>query len=210
MNELWKVRLNNGLIKLGVMVMDVSKAFTGFNHEPLWPILKAYGLRTNTVTLMGSSLKSRLQHYKKDNSLIKLRELLDGFIQAFISGLLLFKISINTFFYFFKIMTFQTMLWTVLCKHMIETFLIPQWFHNDFMVLNSDECFIMSLGIDDELQPDLVCGSETLKNSKQEKVLGVTIDNRLNFATHFLNIAKNANIKFNTLIQKCLNTKQKN
>ena len=68
----------------------------------------------------------------------------------------------------------------------------------------------MSLGIDDELQSDLVCGSETLKNSKQEKVLGVTIDKRLNFATHILNITKNANIKSNTVIQKSLNTKQKN
>ena len=77
------------------------------------------------------------------------------------------------------------------------------------MVLNSDQCFIMSLGIDDELQSDLVCGSEMLKNSKQEKVLGVTIDKRLNFATHILNITKNANIKSNTLIQKSLNTKQK-
>ena len=60
------------------------------------------------------------------------------------------------------------------------------------------------------MQSTLVCGSKTLKNSKQEKVLGVTIDSRLNFATHFLNITKNANIKFNTLIQRCLNTKQKN
>ena len=38
-----------------------------------------------------------------------------------------------------------------------------------------------------------------LKKSKQEKVLGVTIDNKLNFATHLLNITKNANIKFNAL-----------
>ena len=48
----------------------------------------------------------------------------------------------------------------------------------------------------------------TLKNSKQEKVLGVTIDNKLNFAKHLLNITKNANIKFNALtrVQKCMTT----
>ena len=48
----------------------------------------------------------------------------------------------------------------------------------------------MLLGVDDELQTNLVCGNETLKKGKQEKVLGVTIDNKLNFATHLSNIAK--------------------
>ena len=69
----------------------------------------------------------------------------------------------------------------------------------------------MLLGVDDELQTNLVCGNETLKNSKQEKVLGVTIDNKLNFATHLSNITKNANIKFNALtrVQKCMTTDEK-
>ena len=49
----------------------------------------------------------------------------------------------------------------------------------------------MLLAVDDELQTNLVCGNATLKNSKQEKVLGVTIDNKLNFATYQSNITKN-------------------
>ena len=57
----------------------------------------------------------------------------------------------------------------------------------------------MLLSVDDELQTNLVCGNKTLKNSNQEKVLGVTIDSKLNFAMHLLNIIKNANIKFNEL-----------
>ena len=56
-----------------------------------------------------------------------------------------------------------------------------------------------------------MCGNETLKNSKQEKVLGVAIDNKLNFATYLSNIPKNANIKFNALtrVQKYMTTDQK-
>ena len=57
----------------------------------------------------------------------------------------------------------------------------------------------MLLGVDDELQTNLVCGNESLKNSKQEKVLGVTIDNKVNFETYLSDITKNANIKFNAL-----------
>ena len=47
-------------------------------------------------------------------------------------------------------------------------------------------------GADDEFQNDLVCGNETNKN-RQEKVLAVTIHNKLNFTKHLLNIIKNAN-----------------
>ena len=67
------------------------------------------------------------------------------------------------------------------------------------MVLNPDKCSFILFGVDDESQTNLVWENETLKNSKQEKVLGVTIDNKLNFKTHLLNITKNANIKFNEL-----------
>ena len=50
--------------------------------------------------------------------------------------------------------------------------ILSNWFYNNFMVLNPDKCFFMLLGVDNELQTNLVCGNETLKNSKQEKVLG--------------------------------------
>ena len=75
----------------------------------------------------------------------------------------------------------------------------------------SDKRLRIHYGVDDELETNLVCGNETLKNSKQEKVLGVTIDNKLNFATHLSNITKNANIKFNALtrVQKYMTTDQK-
>ena len=46
----------------------------------------------------------------------------------------------------------------------------------------------MLLGVDDSLQTNLVCGDEMLKNTKREKVFGVTLSNKLNFATHLLSI----------------------
>ena len=50
-----------------------------------------------------------------------------------------------------------------------------------------------------------------MKFSKQEKVLGVTIGNELNFATHLSNVTKNANIKFHALakVQKYMTTDKK-
>ena len=79
------------------------------------------------------------------------------------------------------------------------------------MVFNPDKCSFMSLGVDDELQTNLVCGNETLKNSKKEKVLRVIIDNKLNFEMNPSNITKNVNIKFNaqTRVEKYMNTDKK-
>ena len=57
----------------------------------------------------------------------------------------------------------------------------------------------MLLGVHDDLQTILVCANRTPKNSKQEKLLEVTIDNKLNFATYLINITEGANIKFNAL-----------
>ena len=70
-------------------------------------------------------------------------------------------------------------------------------------------CFLTQLN--DSLQTSLVCGDGILKNTKQEKVLGVTLDNKLNFATHLLNISKDASKKFNALtrVQKYMTNDQK-
>ena len=89
--------------------------------------------------------------------------------------------------------------------------ILSKRFCNNFMVLNSDKYSFMLLGVDDELQPNLLRGNETIKNSKQEKVLVATNKNKLNFATHLLNITKYANIKFNALarVQKYMTTDQK-
>ena len=75
------------------------------------------------------------------------------------------------------------------------------------MVLNPDKCSFMLLSVDDEL----VCRNETLKNNKQEKVLGIIIVNKLNFVIHLLNITKNFHSKFNALtrVQKYMSTGQK-
>ena len=66
------------------------------------------------------------------------------------------------------------------------------------MVFNPEKRSFMFLGVDDPSQTNLVYGDQILEKSIQEKVLGVTLDNKLNFATHLLNITKNTN-KFNAL-----------
>ena len=55
----------------------------------------------------------------------------------------------------------------------------------------------MLLGYDHKLQTDQMYVNETPKTSKQEKVLSITIENKLNFATDLVNTTKRSDSKFN-------------
>ena len=63
----WKVRLNNGS-KVGVIILDLCKAFDSLNHELLLEKPTAYGSDSNSVTFMKTHLTNRLQRCKINNS----------------------------------------------------------------------------------------------------------------------------------------------
>ena len=67
------------------------------------------------------------------------------------------------------------------------------------MVLNPGKCHFMLLGIKENEQFDPICNDITLKHSSHENILGVTIDNKLSFDEHIINICKTANKKLNVL-----------
>ena len=79
------------------------------------------------------------------------------------------------------------------------------------MVLNPDKCFLMLFAVKDELQTDLVSNNVTIRNSKDEKVLGITFDIKLEFSSHLTSITKKASIKLNafTREQKYMTPEQK-
>ena len=83
MIQSWKVRLNNGS-KVGVIIMDLSKAFDSLNHELLLTKLKAYGLHShsNSVTFMRSYPTKRLQRFKINNSFSEWGKVLNGVPQG--------------------------------------------------------------------------------------------------------------------------------
>ena len=63
------------------------------------------------------------------------------------------------------------------------------------MVLNPGKCHFMLFSIKENEQFDLICNDITLKYSSHEKILGVTIDTKLSFEEHIINIWKTANKK---------------
>ena len=66
------------------------------------------------------------------------------------------------------------------------------------MILHSDKCYFLNLGFQ-HAQPNFSYDNITVKNVPEEKILGITIDNKLTFKRHLKNICKKANQKLNTL-----------
>ena len=97
MIQSWKVRLYNGS-EVGVIIMDLSKAFDCLNYELLLAKLKTYSVDSNSVNFIESYLTNRLQRCKINNSFSEWRKVLNSVPQGSILGPLLFNIFLNDIF----------------------------------------------------------------------------------------------------------------
>ena len=79
------------------------------------------------------------------------------------------------------------------------------------MVLNTGKCHFMCLGKNTENEI-FIFKDTIMNNSKEEKILGVTIENRLTFTSHIRELCKKASQKISALsrISKQLNDPEKN
>ena len=67
--------------------------------------------------------------------------------------------------------------------------ILQKWFHNNFLVLNPGKCHFMLLGAKN-ISPDFICNGIIIKHSTSEKLLGVIIDNKLEFKEHISEMCK--------------------
>ena len=210
MIETWKTKLNTGH-KVGVIYMDLSKAFDSLNHELLIAKLKCYGLDQNAVEFFRSYLSNRYQCCKINNTLGDWRKIIASVPQESILGPLLFNIFLNDIFFFLKdanlgnyaddstLYVYDKNLETVICNRRQEFSILSNWFYDNYVVLNPGKCHFMLFGVKENEQFDLTCSDITLKQSNHEKILVVTVDNKLSFDEHIINIYKTANKKLNAL-----------
>ena len=66
MIEKWKTILNKKL-KIGALLMDLSKAFDALDHSLLLAKLSACGFDSTSLSFVRSYLTNRIQKYKIEN-----------------------------------------------------------------------------------------------------------------------------------------------
>ena len=75
---------------------------------------------------------------------------------------------------------------------------VHQWFYENYMVLNAGKCHFMCLGNNKENETFLF-HNILMENSKEQKILGVIIDIKLNFKSHISELCKEASQKISAL-----------
>ena len=203
--EKWK----NTLDKRGficAILMDLSKASDAMNHDLLIAKLGAYGFQEDALAFMNSYFTNR-QQLARGNSNFSMRDVIISLVpQGSILGPLLFNIFLNDLFLLVEnsdlsncandntLYSSGNDLEKVKQTLRQDFEIVTKWFYENYMVLNSGKCYFMCL-VQNTVNEIFVYDNIEMKNSKEEKILGVIIDNKLRFKSHVKNLCKKASQK---------------
>lgn len=198
---------------VGAVLMDLSKAFDCLPHEHLLHKLEAYGLSPTAVKLMASYLSNRQQRVKIGNTTSTWQNIIKGVPQGSILGPLLFNIFINDIF---KCVTGSSIFnyaddntLSAAHKNLGELLMILEnsasqaidWFDYNYMLANPDkfQALVIEPGKRQGENHTLKFRDTSITSEPQAKVLGVIIDNKLDFTPHIKMICSKAARQLNAL-----------
>ena len=195
---------------VGAVFMDLSKAFDCLNHELLIAKLEAYGFSKRALTFIHSYLYKRKQRVKVNGSFSEWKEINQGVPQGSVLGPLLFNLYINDLLMFVRDVDIcnyadDTTLYvsdtdTINILNKLESSIpaVAGWFQDNYMRLNREKCHFMVFG---DKSNDLTIQIETtqIAESKEQKLLGITLDKKLTFKTHIESLCQKANQKLHAL-----------
>ena len=227
MLEKWKKTLDKGeyIYNFGYIcnIYGFVNTFDALNHNLLTAKLRAYGFDTKALYYIKSYLDNRKQRVRVDNNFSSWQEIIAGVLQDSILESLLFNIFVNDLFLFVSSSNLSNYaddntLYTsgYNLKEVKEVLLndlnkVTEWFFENYMVLNTRKCHFMCLGKNTENET-FIFKDTIMNNSKEEKILVVSIDNRLTFRSHITELYKKASQKKSALsrISNQLNDSEKN
>ena len=205
MIEKWRKAVDNKGYA-GAILMDLSKAFDCLHHDLLLAKLNAYGFTKAALKTIQSYLKDRWQRVKIENTFSDWFDLTLGVPQGSVLGPLLFNIYINDLLWFMEdsdVCNFADDTTIYVCdkdlnemKRKLEksSDIAIEWFRTNYFKLNTDKCKLIICG---HKGPKITVrvGESNVKEEEFVKLLGVHIDNKLNFNDHISKLVKKANSK---------------
>ena len=86
---------------------------------------------------------------------------------------------------------------TLISNLQIESYKLLKWFENNFFKLNADKCKLLITNHEADIS--IKVGCKTIIGQKSVKLLGIKLDNKLDFNEHITNMCKKANSKLHAL-----------
>ena len=212
--ENWRKALDDNC-HVGCMLIDLSKAFDSLPHGLLIAKLHAYGVSAKACSFILNYLKDRKQAVKLGNIRSEWLSLKTGVPQGSIMGPLLFNIFINDFLIetkkicdVYNYADDNTLSYShndiSVVKSTLEnaanTAVI--WFKDNFMKANPSKFQAICFSRDNN-QLELQIGDNAIKSETVVKLLGIHIDEKLNFNYQLSLICKKAARQINALQRLC-------
>ena len=80
----------------------------------------------------------------------------------------------------------------------MDFMILQKWFHESQMVLNPGKCHYIVIG-DDGPSHKIILNNNEIASSNEEKLLGISLDSKLNFDSHITSLCKKAGQKLSDL-----------
>lgn len=201
--EDWKGNLDRN-IKTGIVFNDLSKAFDVIDHNLLLAKLRAYGLSDISLKLIRSYLSDRKQFVKIGNCKSANTEMKVGVPQGSVLGPTFFNIFFNDIFYFIQKCTLtayadDSQIFAANKElDLIKTDLtfdlskMKHWFDNNYMQINPSKAKALVLARSNSQVLSIPFDNTIINHIQDEpiKLLGVWLDQNLNFHKHIAEVCK--------------------
>ena len=180
--ESWRALQNKGQ-KIGVIITDLSKGFDTLNYKLLFKKLQAYGFDKKSLSFVENYFTNKKQRTKIGDSFSEYQRIITGVPQDSILGSLFFNIFINDLFLSIDKSALcnyadDNTLYTpsndanaVINKLKQDFSKIFEWFYENFMILNIDKCYFLTLGFQDA-QTNFFYDNITIKKCIRRKNTG--------------------------------------
>ena len=199
---------------IGLLMMDLSKAFDCIPHELIIAKLDAYGFSKDSLRHIYSYLKGRSQRVKINAEYSSWKKIFKGVPQGSALGPLLFNIYINDLFFFVQnsdvcnyaddnsLTVADICIDTIINKLESDISILDIWFKHNGMLLNEDKykfLIVQPTWTSRETKEKIILGNQIIEESENGKLLGVTFDNRLTMKDHIKSLCKQASNKLYAL-----------
>lgn len=197
--------INKDLFSMAVFI-DFSKAFDSINHRILLMKLEAYGVRGRSLNWFSSYLSARQQFVSIGSASSTLQSINNGVPQGSILGPILFNIYLNDIIHASSIPRYviyadDTTVYyhssdiTLLFRNMNNALAeINDWANVNKLTINLKKTQYMLFNTKNHsLQNILRIGETLLERVNHFKLLGVIIDQKLNFWNHIEHISRKVN-----------------